>query len=54
MEEKQKKTIVKKRAYTPPMLILYGKLSDLTGGGASGSTETGNPGQMMLQTTKRP
>lgn len=38
MEEKkikkqQKKVLVKKRAYTPPMLTLYGKLTELTASG---------------------
>lgn len=46
MEEKhrknQEKVNVKKRRYTPPMLILYGKLADLTAGGTNASGEPGN------------
>jgi hypothetical protein len=39
IENKAEQPAEVKKAYTPPTLTLYGKLTQLTGGGASGNKE---------------
>lgn len=39
IEKKQDQEIVMKKTYTPPALTVYGKLTDLTGGGVGTVTE---------------
>ena len=51
MEDKKKQkgqVIVKKKVYTPPILTVYGKLTELTAGGSFG-----NPEQQPQQTQKQ-
>ena len=43
IESKQEEVNVEKKEYTPPTLIVYGKLTDLTAGGSKGSPEGGSP-----------
>ena len=43
IEPKQEGANVEKKEYTPPTLIVYGKLTDLTAGGSKGSPEGGSP-----------
>jgi hypothetical protein len=40
IETKQKEVNVEKKAYTPPSLVKYGKLSELTAGGSSTAQES--------------
>lgn len=42
-KSKEKKQVVKKKAYTTPLLTIYGKLADLTKGGTRAKGE-GTPG----------
>ena len=46
IETKQDQEIVEKRLYTPPKLVAYGKLTELTAGG-SGTKQEFNPGVEM-------
>jgi hypothetical protein len=39
IEIKQDQKIAKKRAYSPPILIVYGKLTELTAAGSTGASE---------------
>ena len=47
--EQQEQPVVGKKAYTPPALILYGKLTELTTGGMGSKVES-NTNQLQ----KRP
>jgi hypothetical protein len=44
IEKEGDQPVVKKKAYTPPTLTVYGKLTELTAGGSTGSLEN-NPSQ---------
>jgi hypothetical protein len=39
IENKEEHSLVEKKAYTPPVLTAYGKLTELTAGGAGSVTE---------------
>ena len=45
IETKKGQPVVQKKAYTPPTLTTYGKLTELTAGGLSGVNETNTTGQ---------
>lgn len=49
IEKKQAQPTVKKRVYTPPMLTVYGKLTELTAGGTN---TTGEPGMSTVGNRK--
>lgn len=49
-EQKTDQKSVKKKIYTPPMLTVYGKFTELTAGGTMGSNE----GSMTTDKTRRP
>jgi len=49
-----KTKVVVKKAYTPPSLTLYGKLTDLTAGGSLGDPEPINPGTPKPPFKQRP
>lgn len=51
IEKKQDQPIVIKKVYTPPLLTIYGKLTELTAAGVGSTTEQ-KPGQGPI--TKRP
>lgn len=40
IEKEAKQQILQKKAYTPPALTVYGKLTELTAGGTSGTLES--------------
>ncbi|HEX5941415.1 MAG TPA: lasso RiPP family leader peptide-containing protein [Anaerolineales bacterium] len=48
MEKEQEQPVVEKKPYTPPALIVYGKLTELTAGGSTGNPEQ-HPWQDQLQ-----
>ena len=50
--EKEEQPLVEKKAYTPPALTVYGKLTELTGGGTGSSAEAGTGTQKMTQLSK--
>ena len=39
IEKEQEGTVVEKKVYTPPALIVYGKLTELTAGGSNAQGE---------------
>ena len=41
IEKEIEQPVVKKKAYTPPEIIKYGKLNDLTAGGTNPQMESG-------------
>lgn len=41
-QKEQEQSNTRKKAYTPPALTMYGKLSELTGAGTGTSTEQGS------------
>jgi len=43
IETKKEEATEEKKDYTPPTLIKYGKLTELTAGGSTGNLEVGNP-----------
>jgi hypothetical protein len=46
IKKAEEQPVVEKKAYTPPKLTVYGKLSELTGGGTKGTLESiGGPGK---------
>jgi len=49
IETKQDQPIVKKKVYTPPTLIVYGKLTDLTAAGSAGNPEQGSDSKNKLR-----
>lgn len=49
MEKEQEQPIVEKKAYTPPTLTVYGKLTELTAGGSGQAHEAGNPHEPKLR-----
>lgn len=49
IEKNQDPQIVKKKFYTPPALIVYGKLTELTAGGTK---NTGEPGMSTVGNRK--
>jgi hypothetical protein len=49
IEIKKEEQTEEKKAYTPPELVVYGKLTDLTAGGKSGNSEpSGGPNKNDL------
>jgi hypothetical protein len=51
IEQEQEQSIEPKKAYTPPVLTTYGKLTELTAGGSVGNPETsGNTMSDMIRT----
>ena len=42
-KKEQEETVVEKKAYTPPALTVYGKLTELTAGGTQGHGEPTDP-----------
>lgn len=45
-EKDQNQKIVKKKVYTPPILTVYGKLTELTAGGVGSVSEGGSSASM--------
>jgi hypothetical protein len=39
IETNEKQPVIEKKVYTPPTLTVYGKLTELTAAGTTGSTE---------------
>lgn len=48
IKQKQDQKIAKKKVYIPPLLTVYGKLTELTAGGGGTRVESG------VNNTKRP
>lgn len=42
IEKEHEEPIVEKKVYTPPELTVYGKLTELTGGGTGSVAESGS------------
>jgi hypothetical protein len=49
IETKEEQPAEEKKAYTPPALIVYGKLTELTAGGSANAHEAGNPHEPKLR-----
>jgi hypothetical protein len=53
IEKEGDQPVVKKKVYTPPALTVYGKLTELTGGGLSNNKENQGPGGSSDLTRQR-
>lgn len=54
IETKEEQPTEEKKVYTPPTLIRYGKLTELTAGGSEPLQETGLSGSKPNGTSNRP